>query len=64
MENLAQLRQDAEDCRHWASALRDEIDGGGNIANCVKLAQALSRKAGKLDRVFCALDAANERKEG
>ena len=61
MENLAQLRQDAEDCRHWASALRDEIDGGGNINNCTKLSDALSRKAGKLNRVFCALSAATEK---
>jgi len=64
MENLAQLKQDADDCRYWASALAQEIEGGGNIDNCVKLADALSRRAGKLNRVFCALQHAAEGKEG
>ena len=64
MENLAQLQQDAESCRYWAMALAQEIAGGGNIDNCVQLAYALSSKADKLNRVFCALQNAAQGKEG
>jgi len=60
---LDQLAQDAEDCRYWALGLREEIKGGGNIENCVKLAHDLSSRAGKLNRVFCALQHAAQGKE-
>ena len=64
MENIAQLLQDAKDCRYYTSALQGEIEGGGNIANCVKFADALAETSDRLCKVFKALESATKERKG
>jgi hypothetical protein len=63
LENIAQLAQDAMTCKGYAAALHDEIQGGGNIADCLKLAKSLAEESARLVKVFKALKSATDERE-